>query len=72
MKLEKALEQFLAVNWDNKSLYDTKQKAKALMDEWKGQNKVPGFKELVESMETKDDIIMLLWRAINSGLKYFK
>lgn len=72
MKLEKALEQFLSVNWDKKSLYDTKQKAKSLMDEWKGQNKVPGFKELVESMETKDEIIMLLWRAINSGLKYFK
>ena len=70
MLLEKAQEQFLAVDWSALNLQKSKQQAKDLMDDWSFQKKVEGFKADIDKMESQPEVIMLMWYAISSGLKF--
>ena len=70
MALEEVQRAFIMTNWAVLDLAQTKLAAHHLMNQWKWQAKVPGYKQKVNRMRSKDSIISFMWNATSSGMRY--
>ena len=70
MALEEVQRAFIMTNWAIFDLDQTKLAAHHLMNQWKWQAKVPGYKQKVNRMRSKEAIIAFMWNATTSGMRY--
>ena len=59
---------FLTTDWDALSLDDAIEAAVTQMDDWEFAKNVPDLQQGARDKITVDEVVTLMWRALNSGM----